>query len=48
VKSKRYAIGNVEIGKEKYLKIREIVLKELVEEIKNRKLKFNVYSLGCR
>jgi hypothetical protein len=48
VKSLHYAIGNVELGKEQYMKIREMVLKELIDQIKNGKLKNDIYSLGCR
>lgn len=47
-KSKRYAIGNVEIGREEYMKIKERVLSELVRQIKEgRKLKWDIYNLGA-
>lgn len=46
-KSKRYAIGNVEVGREKYMKIRKIVIDSLVRQItEKKKLDFDIYNLG--
>lgn len=48
-KSLRYAIGNVEVGRENYMRMREIVLKEIIKQItENKKLKFDIYNIGCR
>jgi hypothetical protein len=47
-KSKRYAIGNVEIGRENYLKIKKIVLEEIAGKLENEgKLPFDIFTLGC-
>jgi hypothetical protein len=46
-KSKRYAIANVEIGREKYLKIKQTVLGELVSKLeKNKSLGISIFNLG--
>jgi len=46
-KSKRYAIANVEVGREKYMQIREKVLAELVRQIKNmQRIKWNIYNVN--
>ena len=48
-KSKRYAIGNVEIGREKYMEIRERILAEIVRKLtKDKKLDIDIYKLGER
>ncbi|MFA6530583.1 MAG: hypothetical protein WCT31_02545 [Candidatus Micrarchaeia archaeon] len=45
-KSKRYAIGNVEVGREQYMKIRKIVIDSLVKQItEKKKLDFDIYNL---
>ncbi|MFH1285778.1 MAG: hypothetical protein ABIH99_04310 [Candidatus Micrarchaeota archaeon] len=45
-KSKRYAVGNVEVGKEKYEKIKKLVLDELANKLqKNGELDFDIYEL---
>ncbi len=47
VKAKRYAIGNVEVGKEQYLKIKKLVLDEIVRKLeKNKKLDWDIYNIG--
>lgn len=47
-KSLRYAIGNVEVGREKYLKIRAMLLDEMGGKLgKGRKLDLGVYNIGC-
>ena len=49
IKSKRYAIGNVEYPKEEYLKIKKLVLAELVSKIeKDKKLEMDIYNIGCK
>lgn len=48
-KSLRYAIGNVEIGREKYLEIKKKITSEIVSKLENdKKLDINIYNLGCR
>lgn len=48
-KSKRYAIANVEIGPEKYNKIKGMVLADMIKKIERDKgLKLDIYSLGCK
>ncbi len=49
VKNKKYAIGNAELGREKYLEIREKVLKELLGELeKNGDFRYDIYDIGAR
>ena len=45
-KSKRYAIGNVEVGREEYMKIKERVLAEILMQIKSgQRLKWDIYNV---
>lgn len=47
VKNKRYAIGNIELGKEKYDKIKAIVLADIVKKLeKNKKLETHIFNIG--
>lgn len=49
VKSKRYAIGNVEIGREKYMEIKKKIMDEIVPKLeKNKKFDLSIYNIGCR
>lgn len=46
-KSKRYAIANREVGREKYLEIKRRVIGKLAEELESKKrLKYDIYSIG--
>ncbi|MFH1785297.1 MAG: hypothetical protein ABH842_02625 [Candidatus Micrarchaeota archaeon] len=46
-KSLRYAIMNVEVGKEEYLRIKKMIVSEIAEKIENeKKLVLNIYNLG--
>ena len=46
VKAKRYAIANVEVGREKYLEIRSVVLKQIYNELEAKKaLRSNIFNL---
>jgi hypothetical protein len=46
-KSKRYAIANVELPKEKYLEIKKRVLGEIVAKLKNdKKLDLDIFNIG--
>ncbi|MFH1222644.1 MAG: hypothetical protein V1492_06195 [Candidatus Micrarchaeota archaeon] len=48
VKNLRYAVANVVLPQEKYRKIKEIVLKQVVSELESKKdLKWNIYNIGC-
>ncbi|MFH1471127.1 MAG: hypothetical protein ABIF01_05240 [Candidatus Micrarchaeota archaeon] len=48
VKSMRYAIGNVEVGKEAYAKVKKLVLGEMANRLDGEKrLSHNVFNLGC-
>jgi hypothetical protein len=45
-KSKRYAIGNVEVSKEKYLQIKSQLLERILPQLeKNRRLPFDIYDV---
>lgn len=47
-KSKRYAIGNVEVGRENYTKIKKIVLDEITKRLeKDKTFGLSVYNIGC-
>ena len=47
-KSLRHAIGNAEVGREKYLAIKEKLLAEIADEIEAKKdLRWNIYNVGC-
>ncbi|HIH22658.1 TPA: hypothetical protein HA238_02935 [Candidatus Micrarchaeota archaeon] len=46
-KSKRYAIGNVEVGREKYMEVKKVVMDELLKRLEARKgLGLDIYNLG--
>ncbi|MFH0817693.1 MAG: hypothetical protein V1909_03600, partial [Candidatus Micrarchaeota archaeon] len=47
-KSLRYAIGNVEVGREQYMKIKKRVLDEIVKKLeKDKNLDLDIYNIGC-
>lgn len=47
-KSKRYAIGNVEVGRESYMKIKKLALDEITRKLeKDKYLKYDIYNIGC-
>lgn len=48
-KGLRYAIANVEVGREQYLRIKKIVLDEITDELeKTKKLGLSIYTIGSR
>ncbi|MCX6778085.1 MAG: hypothetical protein NT157_04335 [Candidatus Micrarchaeota archaeon] len=48
-KNLRYAIGNVEVGREAYMRIKKLVLGEIGKKLeKNRSLEFDIYNIGAR
>ncbi|MFH1470698.1 MAG: hypothetical protein ABIF01_03045 [Candidatus Micrarchaeota archaeon] len=47
-KSKRYAIGNVEVGKDAYLAMKARILGQILRELeKTGGLKHDIYNIGC-
>jgi hypothetical protein len=47
VKSKRYAIGNVEVGKEKYVQIKKTLLEQISGRLqKDKKLEWSIFNVG--
>ena len=47
-KSLRYAIGNVEVGMEKFMEIKARLVGELAEKLeKNKRLDLSIYNFGC-
>jgi hypothetical protein len=47
VKTKRYAIANVEVGRERYMKIKKMVLDEIVKRLeKDKDMELSIYTLG--
>lgn len=48
-KAKRYAIGNVEVGKEEYLRVKKLVQKQIADELeKTKKFRYDIYNVGSR
>ena len=46
-KGKRYAIGNVEVGREAYMKVKKLILGQAVSELERaKKLKRSIYNIG--
>ena len=47
-KSLKYAVGNVEVGKEKYSRIRKLVLEDISSRLEKKKeLELGIYEIGC-
>jgi len=47
-KSKRYAVGNVEVGRENFMRIRKLVMDEMLQRIeKGKRLDWSIYNIGC-
>ena len=48
-KSLRYAIGNVEVGREEYMRIKKILIDEIVRKLeKDKELDFDIYNLSAK
>lgn len=48
VKGKRYAVGNLELPKEKYAKLRDSVVEQIADEIlKKKEYKLDAFNVGC-
>ncbi|MEA3347111.1 MAG: hypothetical protein U9Q21_03360, partial [Candidatus Auribacterota bacterium] len=44
--AKKYAIGNLEVGKKRFFELKNIVVDELFQELeKNKSLKMNIFNL---
>ncbi len=49
VKSKRYAIGNAEVGRDQFMDVKKKVVDEILEKIeKDKRLNLSIYEVGCR
>jgi hypothetical protein len=47
-KNLRYAIGNREVGKGEYLRIKKLILEEMAGKLeKNKTLEYGIYDIGC-
>ncbi|MFH2105953.1 MAG: hypothetical protein ABII22_01725 [Candidatus Micrarchaeota archaeon] len=47
VKAKRYAICNVEVGKEKYLEIKQKIMDEMIKKLEqNKSIDINIFNIG--
>lgn len=47
-KSLRYAIGNVEVGREKFMEIKNQLIGQVADELeKNKRLDLSIYNFGC-
>ncbi|MFA6530677.1 MAG: hypothetical protein WCT31_03015 [Candidatus Micrarchaeia archaeon] len=48
VKSLKYAIGNVEVGREKFFEIKNRLMNEVASKLeKDKRLDLNIYNFGC-
>ncbi len=48
-KNKRYAIANVEVGKDKYIEIKKKLIEYIINELKTKQtLDIDIYNIGCR
>ena len=48
-KGLRYAVGNVEVGREEFMRIKKMVLENLANELEKKKeIRMSVFSLGSR
>lgn len=48
-KSLRYAVGNMELGREQYLKIKKLVLADIAKRLERQKtLGYGIFNIGCR
>jgi len=48
VKSKRYAIGNAEIGRDAFMNVKKKLIDEILERIeKDNRLDLSIYDVGC-
>jgi hypothetical protein len=48
-KNLRYAIGNVEVGLEKFKEIKALIVREIFEELeKTQNLRYDIFNIGCR
>ena len=46
VKNMKYVVGNIEVGKEQYARIKKLVLEEIVRKVESGKLVPDIYSIG--
>ncbi|MBN2477875.1 hypothetical protein JXB01_01155 [Candidatus Micrarchaeota archaeon] len=47
-KSKKYAVGNIEVGKEKYLKVKKMLTEKILSELEKEKfLEMDIYNVLC-
>ncbi|MFH1448136.1 MAG: hypothetical protein ABIG39_04695 [Candidatus Micrarchaeota archaeon] len=47
-KTKRYAIGNVEVGRERYMRIKEMIVKLVLESLERTgDFRWDIYNIGC-
>ncbi len=47
-KSKRYAVGNAEVGKEQFAKVKKIVQDYVLSELQNKKsVPISIYNIAC-
>ncbi len=48
-KNLSYAIGNVQLQKEQYLRLKKIVLEEIAGKLeKEKQLDLSIYNVGCK
>ncbi|VVB58823.1 Uncharacterised protein [Candidatus Anstonella stagnisolia] len=48
-KNLRYAVGNVEVGQEEFMRLKGILLSYVQKELeKKKRLDLNVFNVGCK
>jgi len=48
VKSLRYAVGNVEVGPEKFMKIKKMLIERILKDLKTKHtFDIDIYNIGC-
>jgi len=49
VKNKRYAIGNVEVGRERFMETKRMLLAKIAGELTVKKeIAGDIYNIGCK
>lgn len=47
-KNKRYAIGNLEVGREKYMEMKKRLVAEIADELERKKsFRYTIFDIGC-
>ncbi|MBU0586514.1 hypothetical protein KJ780_03310 [Candidatus Micrarchaeota archaeon] len=48
IKNKKYAVGNIEVGREQYMRIKKMLLEWVGKELEGKKkLEIRIFNIGC-